>query len=66
MALRIEITKNFRGLYDVREGDLSGATEHSNLDEAGVIEEIKYLLRRLDDRTEKTRKENCERHYQIF
>ena len=44
MALRIEIKRNYRGLFDVREGDLDGAVTSGNLDLSGVLDSIKDAI----------------------
>jgi hypothetical protein len=48
MALRIEIRKNFRGLWDLREGDLDGFVECSNMTYTDLIKEIERELRALE------------------
>ena len=40
MAIRIEITKMYNGLLELRIGDLSGSSESSNITKEEVLSEI--------------------------
>jgi hypothetical protein len=61
MAYRIELDINFRGKYDLRVGDLSGASEHYNASHQDVIQEISEILEELARKhnDEKSTKKGC-------
>jgi len=49
VAIRIELDRNFRGLYALRVGDLSGCTESMNITHEEVIQEILFDFNKLKD-----------------
>ncbi len=48
MAVRIEIARMWNGKLEVRIGDLSGSTEHSNLTKKEVLTTISYDIDKLN------------------
>lgn len=44
MALLIEIRKNCRGKYDLREGDIDGAINFSNLSKREILEHLDQCM----------------------
>jgi hypothetical protein len=47
-CLRIEICRNFRGLFDYREGDLKGAMTFYNSTKEEILKEIKSKLEEME------------------
>ena len=46
-AIRIEIARMHNGLFEIRIGDLSGSSTHSNATFRDVINEVKWALEEL-------------------
>ena len=59
MAIRIEIEKNYNNLLDLRIGDLTGSTEHSNISKEEVLSYIADEIDELSDKKEIPKENNC-------
>ena len=49
MALRIEIEKSWNGLFELREGDLTGCSTSSNITRDELISELVDMANKLND-----------------